>query len=108
MTEFRGHGQSKGTGTTKGAIPQKKLVKLLGVLIDTARARSASKTRDDARAALRWLETEANWHTPFVLRNIGLRRRRYLRTIGYPIEDIWLADVVEDLERLAKWNAARR
>ena len=101
MSGFRGHGQER-RGPQIGPVSQRQLVKILSVLIDTARSRGASKTRDDARRALRDLMTEANWNTPYVTRNIGARRCRYLIGLGYkvPIE----AATRSDIDRLEQWS----
>lgn len=97
MTGFRGHSQSEG-GAQKGPLGQRELVSVLRVLIDTAKGKSASRTRDDARATLRDLLSEANWNTPYVLRNIGAKRCRYLSGIGWPVPSKYA--LRSDVERL--------
>ena len=101
MSEFRGHSQHLGTNTTKGPVPQRQLLSLLRVLIDTARARAASRTRDEARRTLRSLMAEANWQTPYVLRNLGARRCRYLSGLGYPVSSEYA--LRSSIERLDQW-----
>lgn len=102
MSGFRGHNQSARTGVAKGPMSQRELVQVLRIIIDTARARAASRTRDDARSALRQLMATANWRTPYVLRNLGARRCRYLMGLGYdvPIEDATRSAI----ERLVQWG----
>lgn len=58
----------------KGPISQRELVTALNTLVDAAKARSASRTRDEARASLRWLLDNANWNTGYVCHNIGDRK----------------------------------
>jgi hypothetical protein len=105
MSPFRGSNQAAGRvggATPKGPIPQKRLVQLLRVLIDTAQEKSASKTRDDARATVRLLMATANWNTPYVTRNIGARRCRYLLGLGYPVD--YKPAFRSSVERLTKWG----
>lgn len=99
---FRGHGQEKRTGSTKGSIPQRQLVKILAITIDTARAKAAGRGRDEARATLRLIMAEANWSTPYVFKNIGARRCRYLAGLGYkiPYEDATRSTI----DRLQEWG----
>ena len=101
MTGFRGHSQSAGSPVAKGPMGQRELVQVLRVLIDTSKSQASSRTRDDARKALRELLKEANWHTPYVLRNLGARRCRYLAGLGYsvPIEDMTRSGI----DRLNQW-----
>lgn len=98
MTGFRGHGQEK-RAPQKGSIPQRQLVKILSITIDTARAKAAGRGRDEARTALRLIMTEAHWDTPYVRRNLGIRRCRYLAGLGYPMpyEDVTRSRIA-DLE----------
>lgn len=99
---FRGHNQALRTGVTKGPVPQRELLSILRVLIDTSRARAASRTRDEARKALRALLAEANWQTAFVLRNLGAKRCRYLSGLGYPVSSEYSAR--SDIGRLNQWG----
>jgi hypothetical protein len=102
MSDFRGHGQEKNrTGVAIGPLGQKRLVLVLRVLIDTSRGKAASKTRDDARRALRELMAVANWRTPYVMRNLAAKRCRYLRGLGYdvPLEYAMRTSI----DRLAQW-----
>ena len=105
MSGFRGHGQDKRTGVAKGPISQRKLVNILSILIDTSRGKAASKTRDDARQALRDLLVVANWMTPYVMRNIGSRRCRYLSGLDYPVPIEYV--IPTGLERLERLDARR-
>ena len=102
MSGFRGHNQAAGRTAPRGPMPQRELVSVLRVLIDTSRAKVSSRTRDDARATLRELLANANWRTPYVLRNIGARRCRYLMGLGYdvPIEDATRSAI----DRLVQWG----
>lgn len=106
MTGFRGHNQDGRTGTKKGAIGQRQLVKVLSPLIDACQSKAPSKVRDDARATLRDLLAASNWRTAFVLRNLGVRRCRYLAALGY---DIPSADLTRSsVERLNQWAERQR
>lgn len=101
MTGFRGHNQAAGRSGPKGPVPQKELVSLLSALIDASQARAASRTRDEARKALRELLAISNWQTPYVRRNIGVKRCRYLAGLGYAIPE---ADLVRSsIDRLEAW-----
>lgn len=102
MSAFRGHNQEGRTGVAKGPLGQRNLVAVLRVLIDTSRAKASSRTRDDARHALRELMETANWDTAYVRRNIGVRRCRYLAGLGYPMP---AADVLRSsVDRLTEWS----
>ena len=105
MTGFRGHNQSAGTAGRKGPIPQRKLLLMLKVLIDTCRDRGAGRERDEARRLLREVMATANWDTPYVRRNLGSRRCRYLLGLGYPvpIEDATRSTI----DRLNEWREKR-
>jgi len=98
---FRGHSQSH-DGVAKGPVSQRQLVKVLTVLIDTSRGKVSSKTRDDARRTLRELMAVANWNTPFVCRNIGAKRARYLRGLGYPVPIEYA--IRTSIDRLGNWS----
>ncbi len=102
MSPFRGSNQAAGSRQPKGPVPQRKLLVLLRSLIDTSRSKAASRTRDEARAALRELMATTNWHTPYVLRNLGTKRCRYLSSLGYdiPVEDTMRSTI----ERLNQWT----
>jgi hypothetical protein len=101
--KFNGHGQERG-GVAIGPVGQRELVRLLKTIIDASRAKSGSRTRDEARAALRALLAEAHWNTPYCRRNLGARRCRYLLGLGYPVS---IADASRnEIERLEEW--ARR
>jgi hypothetical protein len=102
-SKFRGNNQAAG-GVPKGPVPQRDLVPLLKALIDASRAKSGTRTRDEARAALRSLLAVANWHTPYVMKNIGERRCRYLNQMGHPIPYTYLR--AGGLERLEKLNGS--
>lgn len=84
-----------------GLITQRDLVKTLGSLIDASRARSASRTRDEALAALRWTLENCNWRTAFVLHNIGVRRCKVIARMGYPVPYAFL-DASRGIERLER------
>jgi hypothetical protein len=100
---FRGHGREKNrTGVAIGPISQKRLLPMIRVLIDASRSKAASRTRDDARAALRLIGQTANWNTPYILRNLRARRCRYLYGLGWPVPTSYL--VADDISRLVAWN----
>ena len=101
MSPFRGHNQ-QGRSPQKGPVPQRELVRLLDALIDAAKVKYASATRDQARYELRRLMAEANWNTPYVLRNIGARRCRYLAGLGYDVPSEF--SLRSDIERLDDWS----
>ena len=93
----------EGSRRMVGPVPQRELVRLLSALVDASRARSGSRTRDEARAALRALLDNAHWNTPYVRRNIGLRRRKFISRLGYfiPYDELRLDEGDrEQLERL--------
>ena len=88
---FRGSNQAAGTPYRKGAIAQWRLLPMMRALIDiAARDRHDSPARTQARATLREIHDTCNWNTSFILRNIGLRRCRYLRGMGWEIPDRFL------------------
>ena len=105
--EFRGHSQGDGGWTRKGPVPQRELVKLLGSLVDASKAKSGTRTRDEARAALRALLDIANWNTSYVLSNLGVRRCKYLAGLGYPVPYtyLWVSD--KDKERLERLGGGK-
>ena len=84
---------------------QHDLVAMLKILIDASRAKGASRTRDDARKALRDVMGVTNWNTAFVLRSLGARRCRYLAGIGYPIPAG--PALRSDVDRLNDWARRR-
>lgn len=96
--EFTGRNRGGSPRTRKGPMSQRDLVRTIGALVDASRSRSASRTRDEARAALRLLLDSANWRTPHVLRNIGYRRCVFIARMGYPVPYACLAR--EGLDRL--------
>ena len=98
---FRGHNQ-EGRGPQKGPIPQRELVRTLASLVDASKAKSWTRTRDEARAALRALMAAANWNTSYVLTNCGVRRCRYLAGLGYPVPYTYLVVSAKDRERLER------
>lgn len=97
-----------GDTAKKGPISQDSLCKLLKPIIDTARAKSASKSRDDARRLVRRMMAETNWNTPFVLTRIGTKRCRYLSSLGYLIDPKYLAASEADKARITAWAEGRR
>lgn len=98
---FRGSNQEGRTGVRIGPLSQRELVATLRALIDASRARSASRTRDEARAALRLLLDNSHWDTPYVRRNIGLRRRKFIAAMGHRIPyDELVPEGTERLDRL--------
>ena len=106
---FRGNNQSAGQvqdeagrWARKGPVPQRELVHLLDSLIDASKAKSGTRTRDEARAALRALMAVANWNTPYVLTNCGVRRCKYLAGLGYPVPYTYLVVSAKDRERLER------
>lgn len=101
---FRGHNQAAGGPGKRGVIPQRELVRVLRVLIDTARA-VPGRGRDEARATIRDLLATANWRTPYVLRNIGARRCRYLAGMGYPVPAEFA--LRSTIETLRQWDERR-
>lgn len=100
---FRGHNQAHDRkGQQVGPVPQRELVRMLAILIDTSRAKVAGRQRDEARKALRDLMATAHWNTPYVRRNIGVRRCRHLLALGYPVP---VGDTIpEGIERLERLN----
>jgi hypothetical protein len=92
----------------KGPISQDQLCVLMKPVIDAARSKAASRTRDDARALLRRMIAETNWNTPFVLTRLGTKRCRYLSSLGYIIEPKYLAASQADLDRINAWAEGRR
>lgn len=101
--------KNRGTNTArKGPVSQDNLLAVLKPLIDAARSKSSSRTRDDSRAMVRRLMTEAEWNTPFILRNLGAKRCRYLSSLGYIIESQYLAARPGDIERMNAYGDGRR
>ncbi len=98
---FKGHGQEK-RGPQKGPVSQDDLVPLLRVLVDASKARSGTRTRDEARAALRALLDAARWDTPYVLWNIGYRRCVFISRMGYRVPYDYLTR--KGLDRLERLN----
>lgn len=88
----------------KGPISQRDLVRILPALIDAARAKVSTRTRDDARDALREVLAVAHWQTPHVLKNLNSKRCRWLTTRGYVIPTRYLRDD-DYLQRIALWRA---
>lgn len=85
--------------TRQGPISQRELVAAISALVDAAKARSASRTRDEARASLRWLLDNANWNTGYVCHNVGVRRCKFIAAMGYPVPYAFL-DATRGRERL--------
>jgi hypothetical protein len=109
MSGFRGYNQAAGRGAgpkSIGPVSQRDLVRLLCPIIDAAKAKASSRTRDDARKTLRHLLNEAHWQTPYVRQNLGVRRCRYIAGLGYPMP---AADMERraDIERLEQWLEKR-
>jgi hypothetical protein len=101
--------RNRGTDTTrKGPVGQERLLGLLKALIDAARRPVPSRTRDDARVAIRQLLAVANWRTPYILRGLGAKRCRYLSSLGYVIESKWLGPRPGDLDRINAYVEGRR
>ena len=103
MTGFRGHRQDAGTPQRIGPLGQRELLRSLRILIDTAREKGASKTRDDARRTLRELMAVAHWNTSYVLRNLGAKRCRYLAGLGYDVAAEFALQ--SSIDRLEQWVA---
>lgn len=104
MSGFRGSNQLHDhKGPQIGAIGQWKLLPMMRALIDiAAREGHGSATRDQARATLRMIRTDCNWQTSFVLRNLGLRRCRYLRGLGWPVPDRFLTQPEAETARMRR------
>lgn len=97
MSGFRGSHDL----TRKGPISQRDLVATLDALVDASAARSASRTRDEARAALRWTLDNCEWGTAYVLHNIGVRRCKFIARMGYRVPYAFL-DATRGIERLER------
>lgn len=98
---FRGHHRERRSRAPIGPVAQRDLVVILRKLIDVSRGKSSSRTRDEARRMLRLLMAEANWNTPYILRNIGAKRCRYLSGMGYTIDAAY--SMRSSIERLEQW-----
>lgn len=99
---FKGSNQDAGRTGRKGPVSQDDLVPLLRALVDASKAKSGTRTRDEARAALRALLGAANWNTSYVLTNIGVRRCKYIARLGYPVPYTYLLVSQVDRERLER------
>jgi hypothetical protein len=88
----------------KGPISQRRLAKMLPVLVDLATAKAASKTRDDARQVLRETLAVANWRTPYIMRALRVKRCRKLAAMGYVIDTKYLGPDPGSIENLNQWN----
>lgn len=99
MNGFRGTNQAAGRAHPEGIGPinQRKLLRMMRVVIDTSQSKASSRGRDDARKSLTWLYREAHWNTPYVLRNLGVKRCRYLRGLGWTVPMEYC--VLEESER---------
>lgn len=95
-------GAKRGDCRQVGPIGQKTLLKSLRILVDTASAKGASKTRDDARRTLRAVLDTCNWRTPFILQNIAAKRCRFISSMGYVVDIKWLSAQSGDVERLSQ------
>lgn len=104
MSGFRGTNQYHDhKGERIGAISQWRLLPIMRACIDiAAREGHGSATRDQARATLRMIRTDCNWQTAFVLRNIGIKRCRYLRGLGWPVPDRFLTQPEEETLRMRR------
>ncbi len=90
-----------------GLVSQRDLRPLLRVLVDASNAKSGSRTRDEARAALRQVLDTCNWNTPAVLNNIGVRRCKVIARMGYPVPYAYL-DASRGLDRLERLGERQR
>lgn len=82
-------------------MSQREMLPTVNALVDASRARSASRTRDEARAALRLLLDTCNWRTPWLMHNIGVRRCKVIARMGYPVPYAFL-DATRGLDRLER------
>lgn len=104
---FRGSNQDHDhRGPRIGVIRQHRLLPMMRVLIDKAREEHSSRTRDAARTTLRDLHATAHWNTSFVLRNLGVRRCRWLAEQGWVFDRRFLLDAHP--EGLAEMTARQR
>jgi hypothetical protein len=85
-------------------IAQRPLLEQLKYLIDHASAKSASAARDVAKSNLRAAMRDGDWNTVFILYNLGVRRNRYLRSIGYPVPSKYLYARESDVERINAYH----
>jgi hypothetical protein len=102
-----GGGPGKG-GPKIGEVSQRDLLPLLKELIDQANAKGAGASRDLARRQLRDTLTTTNWQTAHILTNIGVKRARYLASIGKPVPWQYLGADEADLERVKAYSEGRR
>lgn len=105
MGRFNGHSQAAGRHAVRRRVGQRQAVTLLRPLIDASMSKAPSRTRDDARRAVRELIANANWRTPFVLRNIGCRRARYLARLGLDVPAQYLT---KDASALEQWKEQQK
>ena len=89
-------------------IAQRPLLEQLKVLIDHASAKGAGASRDVAKSNLRVALRDGNWDTVYVLYNLGVRRCRYLRSIGYPVPGKYLYASENDVQRIIAHNEKER
>jgi hypothetical protein len=98
--------QGTGSRNRVGPLAQRELLVLLKALVDASRAKSASRTRDEARAALRATLDTAHWNTPWLRHNLGVRRMKVIARMGYQVP--YDALVPRGLDGLERLDAKRR
>jgi hypothetical protein len=101
-------GFGKGGSPRQGTMSQRDLLERMKVVIDQASARGAGIGRDNAKAALRELLRVEHWDTEFIRYNLGVKRCRYLRSLGYPISNRHLFASEDDVERITAWEERER
>ena len=92
----------------KGTVTQRLLLLQLKNLIDEASAKGAGIGRDNARRDLKLMMKEESWNTEFIRYNLGVKRCRYLRSVGYPIANRYLFASEDDIERIKSWEERER
>jgi hypothetical protein len=101
-------GFGKGGSPRQGDVPQRLLLIRLKRLIDDASAKGAGAARDQAKTELREVMNTAHWDTEYIKYNAGVRRCRYLRSVGYPIANRYLFASESDVERITAHNEKER
>lgn len=97
-----------GGGARKGSMAQRTLLEVLKNLIDEASAKGAGAARDIARDHLRDTLLDANWRTPYIWKNLGVRRCRYLASIGKSVPFEYLYTSEKDIARIEAHKEGRR
>jgi hypothetical protein len=98
----KGYGQ--GGSPRQGTMVQRDLLERLKNLIDAASAKGAGIGRDNAKAELRAILKVEHWQSEFILYNLGVKRCRYLRSIGMPVSSKHMFASEADVERIKAWS----